>query len=144
MRGWSYKESFSQIWFVLELCENGSLHRVIQQDSDFRVGKARRIAMMIQAAKAVRLLHYGFPQLDGSNPDATIWIRDDSCVHGDIKGDNFLVTGSSRVKLSDFGSALRRRRSDVHRSATGSLTKVRLRNGGTYEYAAPETFDHSD
>jgi len=139
MRGWTFDPQACSILVVMELCELGSLRRVIAWDAGHRRVKGpRRIAMMVQGAKALRVLHFGIWKTSDS------FERNDTCIHGDIKADNFLVTADYRVKLSDFGSALRKRQSRVKKDVESGLTTVQLKNKGTYEYTAPEVHRSKD
>ena len=53
--------------------------------------------------------------------------------HRDLKSMNVLVSANWEAKVSDFGLAR-------HRSETSQATSVRAK-GGTFRWAAPETFD---
>ncbi|QRV99284.1 kinesin light chain [Ceratobasidium sp. AG-Ba] len=60
-----------------------------------------------------------------------------SQVHGDIKGNNFLVSAEGVVKLSDFGNS-------VLAAYSLALSSTNTVGGGTYRWMAPELIKRED
>lgn len=80
-----------QILAVFELCEGGSLAKVMAVASTKRIWTLeRKLLVAFDCSSAVAYLH-----------GASVW-------HRDIKLDNFLVAHTGTVKLCDFGESLRR------------------------------------
>ncbi|KAF8597275.1 kinase-like protein [Ceratobasidium sp. AG-I] len=62
--------------------------------------------------------------------EAVVYLHEVGVVHGDIKGDNILVSGDGTLKLTDFGLTLMHEQM-VRFSTTDA-------GGGTYRWMAPE------
>jgi len=110
---------------VMELCQYGSLHRVLHQDDDPKVEAIfsdakhkKRIALEICSA-LVQLHSYGV-------------------VHGDLKSQNIMIDAKFESKLGDFGFVRLRGKT----STSASFSTVELQEGcdgvGTPAYMAPE------
>lgn len=89
-----YRKKFTtnqpdEIWFVLELCEGGSVIDIIRslQTINKRVAEEHLAYILRETAKAVLHLH------------------DRKCMHRDIRGSNILMTKEGDIKLCDFGLA---------------------------------------
>eukprot|EP00977_Amphora_coffeiformis_P025251 scaffold18870_cov181-Amphora_coffeaeformis.AAC.3 len=78
------------VYSILELCRNGSLYDVVQQQPKCRVRSEQQAAIWIKGAmEALQYLH----------------LHD--ILHCDVKTANFVIADDNVVKLTDFGFSVR-------------------------------------
>lgn len=100
-----YRKKFTtaqpdEIWFILELCEGGSVIDIIRslQTINKRVTEEHLSYILREIAKAVLHLH------------------DNKVIHRDIRGSNILMTKDGEIKLCDFGLSADVKSTDGRRS----------------------------
>ncbi|KAG8902678.1 hypothetical protein FRB99_004267 [Tulasnella sp. 403] len=97
-----------RLYMVSPWAENGSLSSYLKENPD-----EDRIRFIRETAAA---LHYLF---------------EENIIHGDIKGNNILVSATTHALLCDFGLS----------RLSGASTLVHLKGHGTPRYLAPELWD---
>eukprot|EP01130_Rhizamoeba_saxonica_P017277 TRINITY_DN8314_c0_g1_i2.p1 TRINITY_DN8314_c0_g1~~TRINITY_DN8314_c0_g1_i2.p1 ORF type:complete len:812 (-),score=205.03 TRINITY_DN8314_c0_g1_i2:34-2469(-) len=102
-----------KLCMVMELCERGSLHGLLNSTKSLPWKDVFSFAL--DMAEGIALLHETDPPI----------------IHRDLKSLNLLVTNSNRVKVCDFGLA---------RSTAGNMQTFK-RLCGTFAYCAPEVFN---
>mmetsp|Transcript_47445 Transcript_47445/g.122778 ORF Transcript_47445/g.122778 Transcript_47445/m.122778 type:complete len:663 (+) Transcript_47445:232-2220(+) len=105
------------IYLVYELCEKGSLRKVLDQSSNLPMKTKVRYAL--EAAKALEYLHFFDLARAGLRTDEI------GFAHCDVKSLNYLVSRDDVVKLTDFGDC----------QASG---EVALARKGSPHWMAPE------
>lgn len=116
-----------ELALVLEWFPEGSVETYVLSQ---RPGPKTCLAFCIDMGLAIEYLHSRSPSI---------------VIHRDVKPANFLLTGSHRVKLGDFGIARARRISDANIPLSGSSCSLLdyegedfTSNVGTIRYMSPE------
>ncbi|EIW83555.1 kinase-like protein [Coniophora puteana RWD-64-598 SS2] len=104
-----FKES-DRINLVSPLMRNGCLTSYLKENP-----QANRFRLMLDIVRGLEYLHTMKPTI----------------VHGDMKGENILITASGRACLADFGLA-------ASKDSQNALQTMRERHSGTLNYMAPE------
>ncbi|XP_076302995.1 LOW QUALITY PROTEIN: neither inactivation nor afterpotential protein C-like, partial [Lasioglossum baleicum] len=81
------KTEYDQIWFVMELCEGGTVMDLVHG--------------LLAMNKKLREEHIGFILKEVIQ--ALIYLHENNVMHRDIRGSNILLTKEGEVKLVDFG-----------------------------------------
>ncbi|KAF9444181.1 kinase-like protein, partial [Macrolepiota fuliginosa MF-IS2] len=104
-------DMYGRLGLISPWMEKGHLRRYINNEPD-----ADRILLLTDVIDGLQYLH------------------DNRIVHGDLKGDNILITSSGRACLADFGL------SNVVQAKLGgwSIITTIIHNGGTVGWEAPE------
>jgi serine/threonine protein kinase/ankyrin repeat protein/Ca2+-binding EF-hand superfamily protein len=118
--GWQLRPT---MLMVMELCENGSLHDVLNKKR-LPIEWSHVLQWALEAALGVMALHGDEKKKAAGEPVKPI-------VHRDLKSLNLLLTKEYRVKVCDFGLSR-------HASNSNMETLGKLR--GTMAYAAPEAY----
>ena len=99
------------IYMVMEWFDGKTLRDILKQDRTIAPGRAARIVAAVC--------------------DALEYIHGHGIVHGDIRPENVMVGAGDRIKLIDFGGAIK--------AAARRLTMTKLSQAiGTSEYVSPE------
>ena len=80
-------DGFDEIWFILELCEAGSVVDIVRalQVANKRMSEEHIAYILKKVVKALCYLH------------------DNHIIHRDVRGNNILLASDGEVKLCDFG-----------------------------------------
>ncbi|XP_012245016.1 neither inactivation nor afterpotential protein C isoform X1 [Bombus impatiens] len=81
------KTEYDQIWFVMELCEGGTVMDLVHG--------------LLAMDKKMREEHIGFILKEVIQ--AMVYLNEHNVMHRDIRGSNILLTKEGEVKLVDFG-----------------------------------------
>ncbi|XP_017875428.1 neither inactivation nor afterpotential protein C isoform X2 [Ceratina calcarata] len=81
------KTEHDQIWFVMELCEGGSVLNLVHG--------------LLAMDKKMREEHIGFILREVIQ--AMVYLHENNIMHRDIRGSNILLTKEGEVKLIDYG-----------------------------------------
>ena len=108
------------VCLCLEYCEWGSLRDMLKDSKTHPMPWPQRCALALGIARGMKELYTHVPAIQ----------------HRDLKSMNVLVSGpgASVAKVSDFGLAR-------HRETTKMTSSSVHAKGGTFRWAAPETFD---
>ena len=99
------------IYMVMEWFDGKTLREILKEDGTIAPGRAARIVAAVC--------------------DALEYIHGHGIVHGDIRPENAMVGAGDRIKLIDFGGAIK--------AAARRLTMTKLSQAiGTSEYVSPE------
>lgn len=107
------KNGRGSLFTILEFCEGGDLHSLINQRSKLSVIEAN--CFMVQMMRGVDFLHKN------------------GIAHRDLKPENMMLTKSGVVKIADFGESERFRIADIDLAMVGGLC-------GSSPYIAPEVY----
>lgn len=138
MEEYFWNSSRTQITFILEYCDNGTLDDIIQvcrrRRSTISEGFIWHVVLSI--AKALAFLHHGVDATRSGSRAVTHW---NSVCHLDIKPKNVFLSNSGRssagysVVLGDFGCAVAQ--SDIY----NGLASSRRQQAGTPGWTPPES-----
>lgn len=129
---WAAFHDSECMYFVLECLTGGDLEHVIQcglnhDDEDVRGRKEWQLSIPYYALQLLSAVEF---------------IHSQNVVHADLKPQNVLVSADGKLKLADFGSAIRVRntilRADSTPTPLTTETNAALRGMGTTDYASPE------
>ncbi|KAG9126271.1 hypothetical protein FRC07_004159 [Ceratobasidium sp. 392] len=67
--------------------------------------------------------------------EVVVWLHSKELVHGDLKGENILMTKDDIPKLTDFGLTI------MHQEVLRFSRETTYRGGGTLRWMAPELFE---
>ncbi|XP_031771312.1 neither inactivation nor afterpotential protein C [Apis florea] len=81
------KTEYDQIWFVMELCDGGTVMDLVHG--------------LLAMNKKMREEHIGFILREVIQ--AMIYLNENNVMHRDIRGSNILLTKEGEIKLVDFG-----------------------------------------
>jgi calcium-dependent protein kinase len=95
-------QSDTHLYLVQELCTGGDLFDVLKSRKNRRLSEDESRCLIKQILAAVKYLHAHH------------------ILHRDIKLENFLLTSSGKIKMSDFGVARYFTPGQVHRDAVGT------------------------
>ncbi|XP_028035821.1 neither inactivation nor afterpotential protein C [Bombyx mandarina] len=105
-------DNINKIWFVLELCENGSVIDIVR-----KLNTAER---KMSEEHIAYILKYTIKAL--------VYLHENKVMHRNIRCSNILITKDGEVKLSDFGLSCK---------LSGTLDKSKT-NVGSPSWMAPE------
>ncbi|KAJ6319024.1 hypothetical protein OIU76_014379 [Salix suchowensis] len=116
LKFYSWYETSSHLWLVLEYCVGGDLMTLLRQDSQLPEDSIHDLARDL--VRALQFLH------------------SKGIIYCDLKPSNILLDENGRTKLCDFGLA--RKLSDVSKTPSSMLPQAKR---GTPCYMAPELFE---
>ncbi|KAF6216430.1 hypothetical protein GE061_000772 [Apolygus lucorum] len=91
-----------QLWFVLEMCNGGSVTDLVQGLIKHKEG--------LMEHQIAYILHETVQALD--------FLHSNKCIHRDIKGHNILLTENADIKLVDFGVSTQLRHCNDRRNTS--------------------------
>ncbi|KDQ53397.1 hypothetical protein JAAARDRAFT_434477 [Jaapia argillacea MUCL 33604] len=106
----------SRLFLVSSWVSNGNIMETLE-----KYPQTDRSELIMQVAKALEYLHFGRPEC--------------SYIHGDLKGDNVLVSDGGNALVCDFGLTRR-----VEKVATMTATPSGISALGHIRFSAPELF----
>lgn len=116
---YDYRMSGSELWILLELCEKGSLYRMIDSGYFTSHKKDDDVDKYKEILKIIRQI------ADGLN-----YLHSMDIIHGDLSANNILMKRNCVVKISDFGM--------IRAMAKSSMA---TKTHGTVAYMPPELLE---
>ncbi|KAF2311011.1 hypothetical protein GH714_019041 [Hevea brasiliensis] len=116
LKFYSWYETSSHLWLVLEYCVGGDLMTLLRQDSQLPEDSIHDLARDL--VRALQFLH------------------SKGIIYCDLKPSNILLDENGRTKLCDFGLA--RKLSEISKTPSSKLPQAKR---GTPCYMAPELFE---